>query len=107
LTEKEQSIFGSQTVNSFQNAPLVGAQQALNVCAKQILETIQCDGVFVRVPAGKQFYVYVTQTIDKSKAVIGGTRLALLKTSEVTEKGGSERSDHSASSESHEARRSK
>ncbi|MEI6715752.1 MAG: TrbI/VirB10 family protein [Verrucomicrobiota bacterium] len=86
LTEKEQSIFGSQTVNSFQNAPLVGAQQVLNVYAKQILETIQRDGFYVRVPAGKQFYVYVTQTIDKSKAVIGGTRLALLKASEVTEK---------------------
>jgi hypothetical protein len=30
----------------------------------------------VRVPAGKQFYLYATQTIDKAKAVLGGTRLA-------------------------------
>ena len=80
LTEKEQTIFGSQTAPSLQNAPLVGAQQVLNTYAKQILETIQRDGFYVRVPAGKQFYLYVTQTLDRSKAVIGGTRLAAIKT---------------------------
>jgi len=79
LTEKEQTIFGSQTAPSLQNAPLVGAQQVLNIYAKQILETIQRDGFYVRVAAGKQFYLYATQTIDRSKAVIGGTRLAVIK----------------------------
>lgn len=79
LTEKEQTIFGSQTAPSLQNAPLVGAQQVLNTYAKQILETIQRDGFYVRVAAGKQFYLYVTQTLDRSKAVIGGTRLAAIK----------------------------
>lgn len=79
LTEKEQTIFGSQTAPSLQNAPLVGAQQVLNTYAKQILETIQRDGFYVRVAAGKQFYLYVTQTIDRSKAIIGGTRLAAIK----------------------------
>jgi hypothetical protein len=79
LTEKEQTIFGSQTVPSLQNAPLVGAQQVLNTYAKQILETIQRDGFYVRVAAGKQFYLYVTQTLDRSKAVIGGTRIAAIK----------------------------
>jgi len=82
LTEKEQTIFGSQTAPSLQNAPLVGAQQVLNTYAKQILETIQRDGFYVRVAAGKQFYLYVTQTIDRSKAVIGGTRLAAIKTAD-------------------------
>ncbi len=80
LTEKERTIFGSQTVPSLQNAPLVGAQQVLNTYAKQILETIQRDGFYVRVAAGKQFYLYVTQTMDRSKAIIGGTRLAAIKT---------------------------
>ena len=80
LTEKEKTIFGSQTVPSLQNAPLVGAQQVLNTYAKQILETIQRDGFYVRVAAGKQFYLYVTQTMDRSKAIIGGTRFAAIKT---------------------------
>ena len=79
LTEKQQTIFGSQTAPSLLNAPLVGAQQVLNTYAKQILETIQRDGFYVRVAAGKQFYLYVTQTIDRSKAIIGGTRLAAIK----------------------------
>ena len=79
LTEKEQTIFGSQATPSLQNAPLLGAQQVLDAYAKQILDTIQRDGFYVRVAAGKQFYLYVTQTIDRSKAVIGGTRLAAVK----------------------------
>ena len=47
----------------------------LNAYAQQILQTIERDGFYVRVPAGKQFYLYVTQTIDLSKAVIGGSRV--------------------------------
>jgi len=86
LTEREQTIFGTQAVPSLQNAPLAGAQQVLNVYARQILDSIQRDGFYVRVPAGKQFYLYVTQTVDKSRAVIGGTRLAALKRSEEPEK---------------------
>ena len=54
--------------------------------AKQILATIERDGFYVRVAAGKQFYLYVTQTIDKSKAVIGGTRLAAAKAAEESPK---------------------
>jgi hypothetical protein len=76
FTEQEPTLFGSRAVPSLQNAPLVGAQQVLNTYAKQILDTIQRDGFYVRVPAGKQFYLYATQTIDKAKAVLGGTRLA-------------------------------
>ena len=58
-----------------QNAPLTGAQSVIQAYAKQIYDSIQRDGFYVRVPAGKQFYLYVTQTIDESDAVIGGTRL--------------------------------
>jgi hypothetical protein len=39
----------------------------LNAYAKQIQEAIAKDGFFVRVPAGKQFYLYVTETIDQAK----------------------------------------
>lgn len=86
LTQTQQTIFGTQTVPSFQNAPIQGAQQVLNTYAQQILATIERDGFYVRVAAGKQFYLYVTQTIDKSKAVIGGTRLAAVKAAEESPK---------------------
>jgi hypothetical protein len=52
------------------NAALQGTADVLNVYARQIQEAIARDGFFVRVPAGKQFYLYVTQTIDQA----GGTR---------------------------------
>lgn len=86
LTEKEQTVFGTQAVPSLQNAPFVGTQRVLDAYAKQISDTIQRDGFYVRVPAGKQFYLYVTQTIDKSHAVIGGTRLAAVKTNAEPDK---------------------
>jgi hypothetical protein len=51
--------------------PAVGASQSvLDRYAEQIESTIERDGFFVRVPAGKQFYVYCTEAIDLSKAVI-------------------------------------
>ena len=42
--------------------------------AQQILNAIERDGFYVRVPAGKQFYLYVTQTVDEEDAKIGGTQ---------------------------------
>jgi hypothetical protein len=39
--------------------------------AQQIASAIERDGFFVRVPAGKQFYIYCTEAIDLSKARVG------------------------------------
>jgi hypothetical protein len=73
FTEKNTSAFGSFTMPSLQNAPLKGAQSVLDRYAQQILTSIERDGFYVRVPAGKQFYLYVTQTLDQDDAKIGGT----------------------------------
>jgi hypothetical protein len=75
FTEKNTSAFGSFTVPSLQNAPLKGAQTVLDRYAQQILATIERDGFYVRVPSGKQFYLYVTQTVDEDDARIGGTQV--------------------------------
>ncbi len=74
LTTKQPTLLGNQIAPTLQNAPFAGAQQVLAAYAQQIQNTIQRDGFYVRVPAGKQFYLYVTQTIDKEKAVIGSSR---------------------------------
>ena len=73
LTEKQQTVFGPINSPSLANAPFEGAQKVLSVYAQRIYEAIQRDGFYVRVPSGKQFYLYVLQTIDRSEAVIGGT----------------------------------
>jgi hypothetical protein len=71
LTEKETTLFGSIDRRSLNNAPLKGAQDVLQVFAQRIHEAIQRDGFYVRVASGKQFYLYVLQTIDRNEAVIG------------------------------------
>jgi hypothetical protein len=44
-------------------------KKVLSVYAQRIYDAIQKDGFYVRVPSGKQFYLYVLQTIDRSDAV--------------------------------------
>jgi hypothetical protein len=58
-------------VSTPQNAALAGSSAVLNQYAQQILDSIKRDGFYVRVPAGKQFYLYVTQTIDLDNAKRG------------------------------------
>ena len=72
LTEKELTLLGSIDSRSLNNAPLKGAQDVLKVYAQRIQESIQRDGFYVRVPSGKQFYLYVLQSIDPAEARLGG-----------------------------------
>jgi hypothetical protein len=60
--------------------PAVGATQSvLDRYAEQIGSSIERDGFFVRVPAGKQFYVYCTEAIDLSKAVVAADDVRLAR----------------------------
>lgn len=52
------------------NPAVGGTQSILDRYAEQIGSSIERDGFFVRVPAGKQFYVYCTEAIDLSNAVV-------------------------------------
>ncbi len=58
-------------VASTRNAALQGTADVLNTYARQIQEAVARDGFFVRVAAGKQFYLYVTETIDVAKGTRG------------------------------------
>ena len=77
FTEKRATAFGSFAVPSLTNAPLEGAQSVLDRYASQIQQSIERDGFYVRVPAGKQFYLYVTQTMDRADAKLGGDHTAI------------------------------
>jgi hypothetical protein len=59
--------------NGFQQAAAQGVQNAANLYAQQIADTVKREGIYIRVPAGTDFYVYVTQTIDASQARVGAT----------------------------------
>ena len=75
LTEKQQTVFGPINSPTLNNAPFAGAQADLQTYAQQILDSIQKNGFYVRVPSGKQFYLYVLQTIDRADASLGGTAI--------------------------------
>ncbi|HTB79594.1 MAG TPA: TrbI/VirB10 family protein [Opitutaceae bacterium] len=71
--QTQSTAFGLAQVatGSARNAALQGTGDVLNEYAHQIQEAIARDGFFVRVPAGKQFYLYVTQTIDQAQGTRG------------------------------------
>jgi len=75
LTEKQQTVFGPINSPTLNNAPFAGAQAVLQTYAQQIFDSIQKNGFYVRVPSGKQFYLYVLQTIDDADASLGGTAI--------------------------------
>ncbi len=50
------------------NAVLAGTGAVLREQAQAIRESIARDGFYLRVPAGKPFYLYLTQTLDRSQA---------------------------------------
>lgn len=65
------TILGDVLSGTARNAGLSGSAQAIDAYAHRILEGMQRDGLYVRVPAGKQFYVYITEPLDRSKARTG------------------------------------
>ncbi len=55
------------------NAALDGTTAILEEYAQQIRDAILQDGFYIRIPTGKQFYVYITQTIDAREGSRGNT----------------------------------
>lgn len=64
FTPTQASLLGPIPVAGPQTAGINAITQPLNTYAENILNSIERDGFFVRVPGGKQFYLYVTQPID-------------------------------------------
>lgn len=60
-------------VATARNATLAGSGAVLREYAQNIRDAIARDGFYLRVPAGKQFYLYVTQTLDRSQARRGAS----------------------------------
>ena len=71
LKQTQSTPFGLTFNRSARNVGQSGAGAVLDAYAKQVQDAIQRDGLYVRVSAGKQFYVYVTQMLDLGKAVPG------------------------------------
>lgn len=57
--------------NASVNGASQGARKTLDALAEQILEQIKKNQPYIRVPSGKQFYVFVDQSIDPAAAQVG------------------------------------
>jgi len=55
------------------NPPAQGVEAVMDRYAQMVMDSIEKDGFFIRVPAGKLFYVYVTEDIMTGKATVGGS----------------------------------
>jgi hypothetical protein len=55
----------------FQDAFAAGVQAGAQIYSQRLLEKLDKDPYYVRVPAGTLFYLYVTQTVDLEKATAG------------------------------------
>jgi hypothetical protein len=74
VTDRETNAFGqSQVVPSLRSGALQGSREVMERYAQRILDLIERDGAYVRVPSGKQFYVYIRQPVLMRDAKLGAT----------------------------------
>jgi hypothetical protein len=64
---------GATQLNSggIESAFSAGMQVGGQLYSRRLLERLDKDSFYVRVPAGTTFYLYVTQTVDLGKASVG------------------------------------
>lgn len=70
MMDRQTTLTGTQVDASAKNAALAGSQAVLTQFAERIARELERNGVFIQVPAGKQFYVYPKQIIDADRADI-------------------------------------
>ena len=71
LQSRHTDRFGQETTDTTpRNAALQGLTADMNLVVRNIQAEIERNGVFIRVPAGKQFYFYPQQIIDPDLADI-------------------------------------
>lgn len=74
FTERQTNAYGqNQIVPGVQSAAAQGARAVTDRYAERILQLIERDGAYVRVPAGKQFYLYLREPLIMAKAKLGAS----------------------------------
>ena len=56
--QRQNTVLGSQVLPTVQNAALSGVGEVMESYAQRLLHAIEQESTFVRVPAGKAFYLY-------------------------------------------------
>lgn len=70
--DRTQTALGTTITGSVSNGVREGVGDVFDLYAKRTLKDIEENGYFVRVAAGKEFYVYVLESVDPQKASVAG-----------------------------------
>jgi hypothetical protein len=73
--ERTQTALGTTLTGSVSNGVREGLGDVFELYAQRTLKDIEENGTFVRVAAGKEFYVYVLEPVDPQKASVAGIKL--------------------------------
>ncbi len=74
--DRSQTALGTTITGSLSNGVREGAGEVFDLYAQRTLKDIEENGYFVRVAAGKEFYVYVLEAINPQRASIAGFKQA-------------------------------
>ncbi len=77
--DRTQTAFGTTITGSLSNGAREGVGEVFDLYAQRTLRDIEQNGYYVRVPAGKEFYVYVVETVNPDKAKVAGAKIAPTK----------------------------
>lgn len=72
--DRTQTALGTTITGSIENGVREGTGEVFDLYAQRVLRDIEENGYYVRVAAGKEFYVYVLEAVDPTKANIAGSR---------------------------------
>jgi hypothetical protein len=72
--DRTQTALGTTLTGSVSNGVREGMGNVFELYAQRTLKDIEANGYFVRVAAGKEFYVYVLESIDPRQASVAGTK---------------------------------
>jgi hypothetical protein len=72
--DRTQTALGTTITGSVSNGVREGFGEVFTLYAQRTLKDIEDHGYFVRVPAGKEFYVYVLESVDPQKASVADAK---------------------------------
>jgi len=70
--DRTETVLGTTITGSVSNGVREGVGNVFDLYAKRTLQDVQDNGYFVRVAAGKEFYVYVLGAVDPDQAKFAG-----------------------------------
>lgn len=72
--DRQQNALGTSVTGSVSNGVRQGVSEVFSLYAQRTLKDIEENGYYVRVAAGKEFYLYVLEAVDPRKASVAGVK---------------------------------